>query len=141
MHNVFLLVILASSFSFIADSCTLTKKWDLSVQSTLFGNIVAHIKSGDTDLGNHTIPFGGNYTWSFCARIDGVTLYSGYFWWGLRFQSLALYDNRIRDICSRFQRSDTGHCYWLVTPDGFYVSGDPYKGGADPGVVFIKKWD
>ncbi|XP_023753996.1 S-protein homolog 5-like [Lactuca sativa] len=138
MHNVFIFVILASSFALIAHSC-FTTKWDVSVRSNVHGNIVAHIKSGDTDFGNHTIPFNGNYTWSFGARIDGLTLDYGYFWWGSRFQSLALYDNHIRDICYRGE-SGTAHCYWLVTPNGFYVSGDPYQGGADPHAVFIKQW-
>ena len=81
--------------------------------SDISENIVAHIKSGDDNLGNHTIPFHGEYKWGFCNRFDGKTLSYGYFWWGSKHQELALFDTKVTTICAvpAFTNFD---CYWSV---------------------------
>ncbi|KAK9052570.1 hypothetical protein SSX86_029199 [Deinandra increscens subsp. villosa] len=139
MDTVFILLILSSLIASKTHACFITGKWDLFVMSNITDNIVAHIKSGDDDLGNHTIPFNGNYNWSFCDRLDGRTLFYGYFWWGSKSQSLALFDNKIREPCS-LPKEGTQHCYWLVRPDGFYVS--PYNSTFSEFTWKLKKkWD
>lgn len=133
MHNLFIFAISIYLIASVALSCVFTSKWDILVKSAIPDDIVVHIKSGDDDLGNHTIPFVGNYSWSFCENFGGNTLFYGYFWWGSRFQSLALFDNTISNIC--FLNVTIEHCYWIVRPDGFYVKALP----SGPGEL-IKTW-
>ncbi|KAL4567252.1 hypothetical protein LXL04_022829 [Taraxacum kok-saghyz] len=134
-YNLFIFVISTFSIASVAFSCGLTTKWNVSVISAIGEDIVAHIKSGDDDLGNHTIPYVGIYSWSFCENFGGGTVFYGYFWWGSKFQSLALIDNNIERRCY-FDNVATQRCYWFVKPDGFYVSRYPNGGGE-----LIKHWD
>lgn len=138
MRHVFIFVILAYSCVSITYACFLDHKWHVHVMSDISDNIVAHIKSGDDDFGNHTIPFNGEFEWSFCKNFEGKTLYYGYFWWGSRLQELALFDTRILDICALpdYKNFD---CYWSVRQDGFYVSGHNNT-LADKSWEFIKNW-
>ncbi|KAM0059113.1 putative plant self-incompatibility S1 [Helianthus debilis subsp. tardiflorus] len=139
MHNLFTLLTLLSLITYVTHVCFLTAKWNLYVISNIEDDIVAHIKSGDDDLGNHTIPFNGNYNWSFCDRIDGRTLFYGYFWWGSKFTSLALFDDELRGPCALNKESGQ-HCYWLVRPGGFYVSAYN-RTFANNYWTFKKHWD
>lgn len=125
MHKLFIVAVLTFSIASTALSC-FTPQWDIFVISAIPNNIVVHIKSGDDDLGNHTIPFNENYTWSFCDRFVGQTVFYSYFWWGSRFKSLDLFNKNIEHICFLYNMHNQ-HCYWLVKPDGFYVSAYPDK--------------
>ncbi|KAI3714049.1 hypothetical protein L1987_72639 [Smallanthus sonchifolius] len=138
MHSLFTLLILSSLIVPITHACRITSQWDIFVMSNITDNIVVHIKSGDDDLGNHTIPFNGNYQWSFCDNYFGRTLFYGYFWWGSKYQSLALFDDEIRGPCYR-SKGGTQHCYWLVRPDGFFVSGYN-RTFSDTNWTFKKHW-
>ncbi|KAI3697518.1 hypothetical protein L6452_30611 [Arctium lappa] len=136
VHHLFTIVILTYPFASTTDACFMAK-WNIYVTSDISDNIIGHIKSGDDDLGNHTIPFRGNYNWSFCDKFFGGTLFYGYFWWGSKFQSLALFDDNLRDICAQAQTNQ--NCYWLVRYDGFYVSAYD-KPFPDNNYHFIKPW-
>ncbi|KAL8267276.1 hypothetical protein R6Q59_004620 [Mikania micrantha] len=138
MNILFTLLILSSLIPSIIRACLITSKWDVFIMSSITDDIIAHIKSGDDDLGNHTIPFNGNYIWSFCDRFDGHTLFYGYFWWGSKSQSLALFDDKLRKPCYQQKRS-TQHCYWLVRPDGFFVSAYN-RSFSDDNWEFKKAW-
>ncbi|KAJ0631553.1 putative plant self-incompatibility S1 [Helianthus annuus] len=120
MHKFFPFLILFSLIVSITHGCFLTVPWSVYILSNIPGDIVAHIKSGDDDLGNHTIPFKGNYNWSFCSRGDNRTLFYGYFWWGSKFQSLDLFNKELEKFCS-LNKAGRQDCYWWVRPDGFYV--------------------
>lgn len=133
-RNLIIIVISTFSIATLALSCTLTTNWDVSVVSYIGENIVAHIKSGNNDLGNHTIPYAGVYQWSFCEKLAGGTVFYGYFWWGSKIQSLALIDDKIEKKCF-LDNVETQRCYWFVKPDGFYVSRYPIGGGE-----LIKRW-
>ena len=75
MPRHFIFAILSSLAASVTPSCIFTHQWDISVTNNILNeDIIAHIKSWDDDLGNHTIPFKGNYNWSFCERADGHTL-------------------------------------------------------------------
>lgn len=110
-------------FSFVTPtySCFIEIHWRIFITNTITDNIVAHVQSGDDDLGNHTIPFNTNYSWEFCRRMDRRTLYFGSFWWGSKFQTFDLYN---KDIDRFYHTSDArdDNCYWLVRPDGFWIS-------------------
>lgn len=134
MHKLLVFVLLTYSIAPITHACVL-KKWNVFVTNDISNDIIARIKSGDDNLGDHTIPPEGNYNWSFCDRIFGHTIFYGYFSWGSKFQSLALFDTHIRELC-RLPTSGDQHCYWSLRADGFYVSSYP-----DQGWVFIKPWN
>ncbi|KAJ0666837.1 putative plant self-incompatibility S1 [Helianthus annuus] len=139
MHKFFPFLILWSLIVSITHGCFLTVPWSVYVLSNIPGDIVAHIKSGDDDLGNHTIPFKGNYNWSFCSRGDHRTLFYSYFWWGSKFQSLDLFNKELENHCS-LNKAGRQHCYWWVRPDGFFVS--PLNNTfSDFYWKFIKPWD
>lgn len=92
----------------------------MTITNRVSDAIEVHIKSTDSDLGNHTISPNLAYTWSFCEKLIG-TKFMGDFVWGSRSQSLALMDREIIDYCRNV--ADGGRlCFWLVRPDGFYVS-------------------
>ncbi|KAL7609049.1 hypothetical protein Lser_V15G11071 [Lactuca serriola] len=135
MHNFLIFVLLTYAIAPITHACFM-KKWHISVTNNISnGDFVAHIKSGNDDLGNHTIPFEGNYGWSFCDNFFGRTLFYGYFWWGSKFQTLDLFDNDVRKICALPKGGDE-YCYWLVQANGFYVSAY-----SDGDWVFKKSWN
>ncbi|KAL8244531.1 hypothetical protein R6Q59_010789 [Mikania micrantha] len=138
MHRLLTLLILSLTVS-TTQACFITSQWDMFVTNSITDNIVAHVKSRDDDLGNHTIPFNGNYNWSFCDMFDGHTLFYGYFWWGSKFLSLALFDDNIRGLCT-LPKGGSQHCYWLVRPEGFYVSASN-RVSSELNWVFVKNWD
>ncbi|KAJ9539183.1 hypothetical protein OSB04_031916 [Centaurea solstitialis] len=119
MYYLFIFGILINPFATI-HACFLTAKWDIYIANAISNEIRVHVKSGDDDLGSHLIAFNENYHWSFCERFDGRTLFYGYFWWGSKSQSLALYDENIRNICSVPEDAHQ-HCYWLVRTEGLFV--------------------
>ncbi|KAI3728669.1 hypothetical protein L6452_17310 [Arctium lappa] len=138
MHSLFTFVILSSSAAWGTPACLVTRHWNVYVMSDISDDIDTLIKSGDDNLGNHTIPFEGNYNWTFCERLDGRTVFYSYFWWGSRFQTLALFDSHIRNMCIQ-PHWGVEYCYWLVRPEGFYVS--PFNRSFDDSDwVFIKQW-
>ncbi|PWA96978.1 plant self-incompatibility S1 [Artemisia annua] len=121
--NYFFLVLFisASYLAIRSYSCSKLKtKWTVYITNAVPDDIVVHIKSTDHDLGNHTISSNEVYSWTFCQKYFG-THFHGYFWWGSRYQSLALADQEILNIC-RIRFDGDEDCYWLVLADGFYVS-------------------
>ncbi|KAL8258535.1 hypothetical protein R6Q59_026488 [Mikania micrantha] len=106
--------------------CSIYKTgWTVYITNTLNDAIVVHIKSTDHDLGNHTIPSNGVYSWTFCQKIIG-SHFHGYFWWGSRYQNLALIDKELMILCRDDSEIADQFCYWMVVPDGFFVSGTNY---------------
>lgn len=135
IHNLLIFVVLTYPIASTAFACPFTAKWNVSIISVVPNDLVVHIKSGGDDLGkNHTIPFVGNYSWSFCDMLGDHILFYGYFWWGSKFQNLYLFNEAISD--KFFSDVDIEHCYWFVKPEGFYVNNLPSGGGE-----FIKGWD
>ncbi|CAI9285363.1 unnamed protein product [Lactuca saligna] len=137
IHKLFIFYISTFSIASIAHAC-FAPHWDVYVTNTISDNIVAHIKSKNDDLGNHTIPFNGNYHWSFCEALFGKTLFYAYFWWGSRFQTLALFDEKLEEAYCFIEDLRDQYCYWFVKPDGFYISVSPDPNGDN--VHFIKPW-
>ncbi|MFS8003629.1 putative plant self-incompatibility S1 [Helianthus anomalus] len=60
------------------------------------------------------------FDWYFCP-VD--SLYHGNFTWGTKSRSVELYGKHISNVCFHYKFFlGTQHCYWLVKPEGFYVS-------------------
>ncbi|MFS8008042.1 putative plant self-incompatibility S1 [Helianthus anomalus] len=114
---------------FISSCCLVTTtsacpfyktNWTVYITNQVPDNIVVHIKSTDHDLGNYTIAPTHVHSLTFCQKVVG-THFHGYFWWGSKYQSLALMDAEIIKKCrKRFAGNE--YCYWLVRTDGFYLS-------------------
>lgn len=96
-------------------------KWNVTITNGVSDPITVHIKSTDSDLGNHYIPSNMAYSWTFCEKLFG-THFTGDFYWGPRFQTLALMDREIIEHCRNVEENDGRPCFWLVKPDGFYLS-------------------
>ncbi|KAF5754414.1 putative plant self-incompatibility S1 [Helianthus annuus] len=127
MHILFTLLTLLSLITSVTHACFLTSKWNLYVMNNIEDedDIVVHIKSGDDDLG-------------LMAIFYGHILFYGYFWWGSKFTSLALFDDELRGPCALNKESGQ-HCYWLVRKDGFFVSA--YNRTFADHWTFKKHWD
>ena len=78
-------------------------------------------QSKDDDLGEHTLNTGQEFNWKFSPNILGTTLFFCHFYWNSKDRSFAVYDDRLRDLCSDSFKSQ---CYWVAKPDGFYLSKD-----------------
>ena len=76
-------------------------------------------KSKDDDLGTHTLRTGQEFNWEFTPNFFGRTLFFCHFYWDTKDKSFAVFDNRLSYLCSKTFNSN---CYWVVKPDGFYLS-------------------
>lgn len=121
MHCLLIYLILVFSFFSITSSCFFTPTWKLYVINGCPDNIVTHVRSKDDDLGNHIVPSYGEYYWTFCDRFDRTTRFDAEFWWGEKYQCLDVFGKNARSKCERFGFG-TESCFWLVRPDGFYIS-------------------
>ncbi|KAK2650135.1 hypothetical protein Ddye_017624 [Dipteronia dyeriana] len=71
-----------------------------------------HCKSKDGDLGEHVIPYGGNYGFKFTPNYFGFTLFSCSFSWQNQYHRMDIYDStRDYTLCDKT-------CLWLVKSKG-----------------------
>ncbi|KAJ9555258.1 hypothetical protein OSB04_009872 [Centaurea solstitialis] len=118
------LIISTSSITYVTptssvNDCVLLTRWHVFVTNGISENISVHIRSKDDDLGNRTLPYNGSFDWSFCDT--GRTLFYSQFRWGSKYQTLNLFDANVWRKCDK-GKFGTQHCYWLVRPEGFYIS-------------------
>ncbi|PWA97238.1 plant self-incompatibility S1 [Artemisia annua] len=107
--------------SSVDPNCFLVWRFNMYIINDIPEDIVVHVNSKDDDLGNRTLPLGGSRDWSFCA--PGWTLFRGEFWWGSKYISFNVFDGYVDDNCdTKSLVHRTRHCYWLIRPDGFYMS-------------------
>ena len=72
-------------------------------------DITVHCKSGDDDLGQHVLPYGGTYTFRFGPK--GNTLFFCSFAWQNQFKRYDIYvDKRDHKLCRV--------CKWVITEEG-----------------------
>ncbi|KAJ9555259.1 hypothetical protein OSB04_009873 [Centaurea solstitialis] len=120
MPNIFIVLFLFFIPTFSLDyplNCFLEPQWHMFVTCDLPQQLQFSITDTNTEK-DVTLSFGQTYDWYFCP--DGK--YIGDFKWGSKHQNVELFRSDDYDnVCHRF-KFGTIHCYWLVTPDGFYVS-------------------
>ncbi|KAJ0666831.1 putative plant self-incompatibility S1 [Helianthus annuus] len=134
MHHFLLYIILTSSLISITNSCFFTPKWNVYLINDTPDSFAAHVMSKDDDLGNHIVPPNANYYFSFCDRWDRTSQFDAEFWWDKKYQCLGVVNDFARSKCHWLAR-----CYWLVRPEGFYVS--MYNVSFPrPEWTFVKSW-
>ncbi|KAB5514867.1 hypothetical protein DKX38_028773 [Salix brachista] len=74
-------------------------------------DLAIHCKSRNDDLGQHAVPFGGEYTIDFCPNFWGTTLFFCGMSWSGKVHWFDIYD------ASR-DSSRCGNCSWTVEATG-----------------------
>lgn len=115
------LLILALYFSNTTNAFCLLTKYRIGINNDIpNGEIRLHCKSGDNDLGDHTLYFAKNYEWHFCENLIHSTLFFCHFYWNSKQQRFDVFNETMADKC--FAGRGYGECTWIVKPDGFYYS-------------------
>ncbi|KAK9755540.1 hypothetical protein RND81_01G032800 [Saponaria officinalis] len=90
--------------------------------------LIVHCKSGNDDLGEHSLRKGEEYIWTFHINFFGTTLFFCRFYWddekNRLFDSFKIQETQ---TCDTFERG--GHYYWAAKSDGIYFScrGSAYR--------------
>ncbi|PWA68744.1 plant self-incompatibility S1 [Artemisia annua] len=136
---VFLCLVFTTNTSSIAKISTPNAKskcwlghWSVYIYNAMIDPITVHVKSGDDDLGVHTLAFFDNENWSFCENFWGNTLFYAYFNWnGTRTASFDVWKYDFFKYCSGSLVNPQRRCVWLVRHDGFYLGEDltPFPNG------------
>lgn len=93
--------------------------------------IFVHCKSGDNDLGQHTVTTHQTYGFGFYPNFSGTTQYWCGFQWGSRWQGFTVWQdvgpwNKQKRLCKQ--------CVYMVRADSFWRS-------EGPGGPFTKVFD
>ena len=80
-------------------------------------DLTIHCKSKDDDLGQHVVPFGGEYTIDFCTNFWRTTVFFCGMSWSSEFHWFDIYDASRDSYC--------GDCKWTIQATGPCV--DYYK--------------
>lgn len=129
LKSLFFFLIVSLSLVATTSACFFSTKWTVQITNgNIPDKVVAHIQSGNDDLGYHTL---GEYHWQFCQNIDNGILFFTHFWWGSKSVTLDVFDDKVGDECHRIKFGiPSQRCYWLVRDDGFYLSknNNPFPG-------------
>ncbi|PWA97904.1 plant self-incompatibility S1 [Artemisia annua] len=84
--------------------------------------IAVHVsKRGGEDLGNRTLAFNEEFDWKFGVVLFR-TYYRGEFWWGSHYKTTSIFNRYVFGNCFNGNIFAVQRCYWLVKPDGIYLS-------------------
>ena len=125
----FILPLLIVAFYFICLQ-TLCYQQDLQILPSVTVHIISEVpntpsplrfrcQSKDDDLGTHTLNTSQEFNWKFTPNIFGRTLFFCHFYWDDKDKSFDVFNYKLSPLCSGGLHSD---CYWVVKPDGFYLS-------------------
>ncbi|KAL8209399.1 hypothetical protein R6Q57_006131 [Mikania cordata] len=127
------LVIAFSHVSFVASSNSKIvnsfESYTVQIIDGSIENLLAHIASKDTDLGNKKMTINGVFQWSFRRNFHDTTLFRGEFLWldvddtPLREVDFNVFDKNVAKECGQSILIDH-KCFWLVNATGFYFSKD-----------------
>ncbi|KAI3469944.1 hypothetical protein Pfo_026607 [Paulownia fortunei] len=117
--NLLCFLILSACFlQTMARICFLTPKYIVHVVNNILpistSPLLVHCASGDNDIGNHTLYYEGDFTWSFCEQVFLRTLFFCHLSWGSKSISFDVFNSKLRKDCS------TSMCYWEAQTDGIY---------------------
>ncbi|PWA68743.1 plant self-incompatibility S1 [Artemisia annua] len=97
--------------------------WTVYIYNVMIDPVTVHIKSGDDDLGDHTLQFNDTENWSFCENIWTTTLFYAYF----NCKNTKPVAFNVFDHVTSVNYGSRSFIYserrlvWLVRDDGFYV--------------------
>ncbi|KAL6971162.1 hypothetical protein U1Q18_030842 [Sarracenia purpurea var. burkii] len=120
------LLIIFFTFHFIATTLRADDKAEVHVISGVPNTptpLRVRCQSKDTDFGTHTLNTNEEFYWRFKPSVFGVTLYFCHFYWGSKDRRFDVYSEKIQPDCLS-ENLKFVRCYWLVKPDGFYLSSD-----------------
>ncbi|KAL8245225.1 hypothetical protein R6Q59_011483 [Mikania micrantha] len=101
-----------------SENCFVTLKWHMIVTSNIPDEIKLYIKGEEMDKDIY-LSFGQAYGWYFCQHNH----FTSQITWGSKNVTMDLYNKHIKNLCFRYVFPlGTIHCYWLIRPEGFYVS-------------------
>ena len=117
-----LLIVLIIGSIEVAKSCTfVTPKVIVKIHNSLSSSspvLQVHCRSGDDDLGVHTVSQGGEYSWRFCNSFFQTTVFSCEIQAGFKFTNFKSYDSSDRE-----SQCPSNVCTWIVKDDGVYIMG------------------
>lgn len=105
----------------------ISEKWHIHVINGLStGDLYAHCKSKDTDIGEHNIVRGAEIQWSFRDNVWGRTL----FWCFLRKPngdsvSMEVFWHESKHFWLHYRCTKDGTCFWTAKDDGVYLRNLP----------------
>lgn len=123
MMKTFVFVVLATYFlqaTSQSRNCFLNPTYTVYIGNKLPANsapLTVRCQSKDDDLGNHTIPVGKNYNWSFCNTFLGSTLFFCHFYWGSKEVVFDAFNRTLVSICADQK------CYWEAEAVGIFFDG------------------
>ncbi|KAK2400934.1 hypothetical protein P8452_07766 [Trifolium repens] len=111
-----LLLVSANNVLGESENCFLTDHMTVNITNTLSGNLdlTIHCKSKEDDLGEHLLHHGESFTWRFCNRLIGSTLFYCSFRWNNELHWYNAYDEA-RDL---YHCHPNKHCIYLVKQSG-----------------------
>ena len=121
MMSAYKLVLVLISFVMLQTICEaglFPAKRTINIVNSLYVgrsevDITVHCKSGDDDLGQHVLPYGGTYTFQF--RPKGSSLFYCSFAWQNQFKRYDIYkDDRDHELCRvcKWVIREEGPCFW-----------------------------
>ena len=129
--TLFGLLAFALFLIYTSDGFCINRSWHVHIINDIAsGSIVINPKSGNDDLGIQILQPRQAFTWHFCEKTAGSTIFNSTFFWNPRLANFTVFNDEIRYEC--IKQRGVEDCYWLVREDGFYLS--PYNN------LFPKDW-
>ncbi|PWA54058.1 hypothetical protein CTI12_AA432800 [Artemisia annua] len=135
-HYMFLLVLtLYHGYSVTSSNVPVVnafERFDVTIMDAEIENLVVHVSSKDSDLGNKTMNVKTKFDWKFRMAIGDSTVFRGQFFWMNPDNSVAnqlqfnVFDKNVAAQCGQniiIERK----CFWLVNKIGFYFARDEPK--------------
>lgn len=114
---ILLAIVLSANFLQSIGGCIIVKHVTVHVFDGLPGNsspLNVHCKSGDDDLGIHTIVGGQDYSFDFCESFFQNTLFTCNLRWGVLKTGFQAFNSEHPKDCR------SGTCVWVAYADGIY---------------------
>ncbi|KAL5794036.1 hypothetical protein ACOSP7_002630 [Xanthoceras sorbifolium] len=119
----FILIVVVSFLLSACDAQQISKKTHVIINNLIGAGIdlKLHCQSKDDDLGEHVIPYQGNYTINFRPNFWGTTLYTCSFQWQNEFRRFDIYQYaRDYPFCHT--------CPWFIRAQGLCMLDKKEKG-------------
>lgn len=122
--TLFGLLAFALYLIYTSNGFCINRSWHVHIINGIASSsIVINPKSGNDDLGIQILQPNQAFTWHFCEKTAGSTIFNSTFFWNPRLANFTVFNDEYRYEC--IKERGVEDCYWLVREDGFYLS--PYE--------------